>query len=99
MVLQLVCAPSPNLMNFTDVAAKYPGLMKTAAFDTGNQTGVFATDLTLAQIRNLTVNQTAGPARDQSFNGLYQASCSSFVLVPEVIDWVNAHFQCASIQQ
>lgn len=69
---QLLCTSNVNLLNITDARTKYPDLQRSAALGAGNQTGIFAADLTLAQIKNLTVNQTAGAARDQSLNGRYQ---------------------------
>jgi glycerophosphoryl diester phosphodiesterase len=77
---QLLCTSNVNLLNITDAGAKYPTLLRSAALDAGNQTGIFAADLTLAQIKNLTVNQTAGAARDQSFNGRYQLMTLSEVM-------------------
>ena len=83
--LQLICQPSPNLNNSTDARTKFANLTRTASLGGQNITGIFASDLTLAQVRTLTVNQTTGTGRDQSYNGQYQVS-KSIILYTARID-------------
>lgn len=75
--MQLICQPSPNLANTTDASAKFGNLSRTATLDGQSVTGIFASDLTLAQVKSLRVNQSAGNGRDQSYNGQFQVSLLS----------------------
>ena len=74
--LQLICQPSPNLANSTDARTKFANMTRTASLGGQNISGIFASDLTLAQVKTLTVNQSTGTGRDQSYNGRYQVSMS-----------------------
>ena len=79
LFLQLICQPSPNLANSTDARTKFANLTRTASLGGNNISGIFASDLTLAQVKTLTVNQTTGTGRDQSYNGRYQVSISTIL--------------------
>ncbi|KAL3153916.1 hypothetical protein ABBQ32_013480 [Trebouxia sp. C0010 RCD-2024] len=71
---QLICQPSPNLANSTDARTMFANLTRTASLGGQNISGIFASDLTLAQVKTLTVNQTTGTGRDQSYNGQLQVA-------------------------
>lgn len=75
MFLQLICQSSPNLASSTDARIKFPSLLRAAMLDGQIVSGIFASDLTLAQVKTLTVNQTTGTGRDQSYNGQFQVTC------------------------
>ena len=77
LCLQLICQPSPNLANSTDARTKFANLTRTASLGGQNISGIFASDLTLAQVKTLTVNQTTGTGRDQSYNGQLQVNAST----------------------
>lgn len=76
--LQLICQPSPNLANSTDARTMFANLTRTASLGGQNISGIFASDLTLAQVKTLTVNQTTGTGRDQSYNGQLQVNPHNF---------------------
>ncbi|KAG2435712.1 hypothetical protein HXX76_006910 [Chlamydomonas incerta] len=65
-----VCRHEPLLSGTTDADAKFPSLIKSKTIDGYNYTGVFADDLTLAQVKTLRAKQPL-PERNQSFNGMF----------------------------
>jgi len=69
----LVARHEPNITATTDVSAKpeFASRKTTHKVDGVNETGWFATDFTLAELRTLRAKQ-ANPVRDASFNGQFQ---------------------------
>jgi glycerophosphoryl diester phosphodiesterase len=69
----LVVRHEPNMIATTDVADRpeFASRRKTIAVDGVDDTGFFASDFTLAEIKTLRAKQ-ALPERDQSHNGRYQ---------------------------
>ncbi|KAG2435711.1 hypothetical protein HXX76_006909 [Chlamydomonas incerta] len=65
-----VCRHEPLVSGTTDADAKFPNLIKSIIIDGANYTGVFTTDLTLAEVKTLRCKQPIAD-RDQSFNGLF----------------------------
>lgn len=59
----------------------FANLTRTAVLGGQNTSGIFASDLTLAQVKTLTVNQSTGTGRDQSYNGRYQVSTITVLYV------------------
>ena len=68
----LVARHEPNITATTDVASKpeFASRKTTRSVDGVNETGWFATDFTLAELRTLRAKQP-NPVRDASFNGQY----------------------------
>lgn len=54
MVLTLdlhpVCRHEPNVINTTDALAVFPDLIRSHTIDGFNETGIFVSDMTLAQV-------------------------------------------------
>jgi glycerophosphoryl diester phosphodiesterase len=69
---ELIARHEPNITSTTDVAerAEFANRKTTKSVDGVNETGWFASDFTLAEIKTLRVKQPAAE-RDQSFNGKY----------------------------
>ena len=69
----LIARHEPNLIATTDVAAhpEFAARKKTVMVDGAPDTGFFASDFTLAEIRTLRAVQALGE-RPQQFNGLYE---------------------------
>jgi glycerophosphoryl diester phosphodiesterase len=69
---ELVARHEPNITATTDVSARpeFASRKTTRKVDGVNETGWFATDFTLAELRTLRAKQ-ANPARDASFNGQF----------------------------
>ena len=65
-----VCRHDIYLSDTTDADEKFPDRNATYSYDDVTKTGVFAKDLTLAEIKTLRCLQP-NPLRDQRFNGLY----------------------------
>jgi len=82
----LICRHDPNLVYSTDVAnhLEFAGRRKTIQVDGETQTGWFASDFTLAEIKTLGAISTDAE-RPQQYNGLYR-----IVTFQEVIDLVKA---------
>ena len=70
---ELIARHEPNITSTTDVETRpeFAGLKTTRMVDGVAETGWFATDFTLAQIKTLYAKQ-ATASRDQSFNGKYR---------------------------
>jgi glycerophosphoryl diester phosphodiesterase len=70
---ELIARHEPNITNTTDVAdrAEFANRKTTKVVDGVSETGWFASDFTLAEIKTLRAKQ-AFAERDQSFNGRYQ---------------------------
>ena len=70
---ELIARHEPNITNTTNVADKpeFASRKVTRKVDGADETGWFATDFTLAEIKTLRAKQATG-SRDQQFNGLYQ---------------------------
>jgi glycerophosphoryl diester phosphodiesterase len=70
---ELIARHEPNITNTTDVAdrAEFASRRTTKVVDGVSETGWFASDFTLAEIKTLRAKQ-AFAERDQSFNGRYQ---------------------------
>jgi glycerophosphoryl diester phosphodiesterase len=81
----LICRHDPNLAYSTDVAdhLEFAGLKKTTQVDGETQTGWFAADFTLAEIRTLGAIATDAE-RPQQYNGLFR-----IVTFQEVVDLVK----------
>ena len=81
----LICRHDPNLAISTNVAShpEFAGRRKTTQVDGETQTGWFASDFTLAEIKTLGAISTDAE-RPQQFNGLYR-----IVTFQEVIDLVK----------
>ena len=69
----LIARHEPNLIATTDVADRpeFAARRKTIKVDGVDETGFYASDFTLAEIKTLRAKQAFGD-RDQSFNGKYQ---------------------------
>ena len=69
----LIARHEPNITSTTDVANRpeFASRKVTRTVDGVDETGWFATDFTLAEIKTLRAKQAAAN-RDQKFNGLYQ---------------------------
>jgi glycerophosphoryl diester phosphodiesterase len=69
----LIARHEPNLIGTTDVSKRpeFAGRKRMATVDGVQEEGFFASDFTLAEIKQLRAVQAFGE-RDQSFNGLYQ---------------------------
>jgi glycerophosphoryl diester phosphodiesterase len=69
----LIARHEPNLINTTDVSKRpeFAGRKRMASVDGVQEEGFFASDFTLAEIKQLRAVQAFGE-RDQSFNSLYQ---------------------------
>jgi len=82
----LICRHDPNLAISTDVAshAEFAGRRKTTQVDGETQTGWFASDFTLAEIKTLGAISTDAE-RPQQYNGLLR-----IVTFQEVVDLVKA---------
>ena len=82
----LICRHDPNLAISTDVAshAEFAGRRKTTQVDGETQTGWFASDFTLAEIKTLGAISTDAE-RPQQYNGLFR-----IVTFQEVVDLVKA---------
>jgi glycerophosphoryl diester phosphodiesterase len=82
----LIARHDPNLAISTDVAShpEFASRKKTTSVDGEIQTGWFASDFTLAEIKTLGGIST-DPERPQQFNGLYK-----IVTLQEIIDLVKA---------
>jgi glycerophosphoryl diester phosphodiesterase len=70
---ELIARHEPNITNTTDVAdrAEFAARKTTKVVDGVSETGWFASDFTLAEIKTIRAKQ-AFAERDQSFNGKYQ---------------------------
>ncbi len=70
---ELIARHEPNITSTTDVETRpeFAALKTTRMVDGVAETGWFATDFTLAQIKTLYAKQATG-SRDQSFNGKYR---------------------------
>ncbi len=70
---ELIARHEPNITNTTDVAdrAEFATRRTTKIVDGVSETGWFASDFTLAEIKTIRAKQ-AFAERDQSFNGRYQ---------------------------
>jgi len=81
----LICRHDPNLAISTDVARhpEFAGRKKTTQVDGETQTGWFASDFTLAEIKTLGAISTDAE-RPQQYNGLFR-----IVTFQEVIDLVK----------
>ena len=82
----LICRHDPNLALSTDVAShpEFAGRRKTTQVDGETQTGWFASDFTLAEIKTLGAISTDAE-RPQQYNGLFR-----IVTFQEVVDLVKA---------
>jgi glycerophosphoryl diester phosphodiesterase len=72
----LISRHDPNLDFSTNVASKpeFASRKKTVSVDGEVQTGWFASDFTLAEIKTLGANMTTDATRPQQFNGLYKVA-------------------------
>ncbi|WIA39867.1 hypothetical protein OEZ86_013312 [Tetradesmus obliquus] len=68
--LQLICRHEPLLDETTDAADKFKDRSTTYEIDGYNMTGVFASDLTLAEVRTLRATQRVS-FRNQSYNSKF----------------------------
>ncbi len=77
----LIARHEPNMIGTTDVADRpeFASRRKTIKVDGVDDTGFFASDFTLAEIKTLRARQPLAE-RDQSFNGLYQVPTFDEVL-------------------
>lgn len=82
----LICRHDPNLALSTDVAShpEFAGRRKTTQVDGETQTGWFASDFTLAEIKTLGAISTDAE-RPQQYNGLFRIATFQ-----EVVDLVKA---------
>ncbi len=80
---ELIARHDPNLAFSTNVADKpeYADREKTTMVDGETQTGWFASDFTLAEIKTLGANMTTDATRPQQYNGLYKV-----VTFQEIVD-------------
>jgi glycerophosphoryl diester phosphodiesterase len=62
----------PNLNETTDAFAKFPERTTSYVIDGKNVSGIFACDLTLAELQSLRARQP-WPFRDQQYNGRWAA--------------------------
>ncbi len=69
----LIARHEPNLIATTNVSTlpQFAGRKRTAVIDGASEVGFFASDFTLAEIRQMRAVQQSGE-RDQSFNGKYE---------------------------
>jgi glycerophosphoryl diester phosphodiesterase len=67
----LIARHEPNITNTTDVSEKFPERERTAVVDGVTETGWFASDFTLAEIKTLRAVQPFAD-RPQQFNGRYR---------------------------
>jgi glycerophosphoryl diester phosphodiesterase len=69
----LIARHEPNITNTTDVRShpEFANRERTAVVDGVEETGVFASDFTLAEIKTLRALQTF-PERPQQFNGRFE---------------------------
>jgi glycerophosphoryl diester phosphodiesterase len=83
---ELIARHEPNITNTTDVAdrAEFAARKTTKIVDGVSETGWFASDFTLAEIKTIRAKQ-AFAERDQSFNGRYQIPT-----LKEVLDLAKA---------
>ena len=79
----LISRHDPNLDGSTNVSTKseFASRKKTMMVDGETQTGWFASDFTLAEIKTLGGNITSDATRPQQFNGLYKV-----VTFQEIVD-------------
>ena len=79
----LIARHDPNLDYSTNVSTKaeFAGRKKTTTVDGETQTGWFASDFTLAEIKTLGANMTGDATRPQQYNGLYKV-----ITFQEIID-------------
>ena len=72
----LIARHDPNLDFSTNVASKpeYASRTETIQIDAATQTGWFANDFTLAEIKTLGAIMTTDSTRPQAFNGLYKVA-------------------------
>ena len=72
----LIARHDPNLDFSTNVSSKpeFASRKKTIQVDGETQTGWFASDFTLAEIKTLGANITTDSTRPQQFNGLYKVA-------------------------
>ena len=79
----LIARHDPNLDGSTNVSTKpeFASRKKTTTVDGETQTGWFASDFTLAEIKTLGGNITSDATRPQQFNGLYKV-----VTFQEIVD-------------
>ena len=77
----LIARHEPNITNTTDVASRpeFAGRLTTKVVDGVAETGFFASDFTLAEIKTLRAVQPAGE-RPQQFNGRFQIPTLSEVI-------------------
>jgi len=82
---RLIARHEPDIIHTTNVRdlPQFAGRKRRAMIDGVEQTGVFASDFTLAEIKTLRAVQ-AMPERDQRFNGLYEIPT-----LEEVIDFLK----------
>ncbi|KAG2491260.1 hypothetical protein HYH03_010466 [Edaphochlamys debaryana] len=66
-----VCRHEPLLSGTTDADQKFPDRIRSYIVDGYNWTGVFSTDLTLAEVKTLRAKQQFAE-RDQSYNGQFE---------------------------
>lgn len=85
----LVARHEPNITNTTNVAARseFANRKTTVIMDGVAETGWFAADFTLAELKTLRVNQTMAE-RDQSFNGKFEVP--TFREILELVKTENA---------
>jgi glycerophosphoryl diester phosphodiesterase len=69
----LIARHEPNIINTTDVKnhPEFASRKRTQSVDGTNETGFFASDFTLAEIKTLRAIQPMGN-REQAFNGMFQ---------------------------
>lgn len=79
----LIARHDPNLDFSTNVASKpeFASRKKTTTVDGETQTGWFASDFTLAEIKTLGATMTTDATRPQQYNGLYKV-----VTFQEIVD-------------
>lgn len=79
----LIARHDPNLAPSTNVASKpeFASRRKTTTVDGETQTGWFASDFTLAEIKTLGATMTTDASRPQQYNGLYKV-----VTFQEIVD-------------
>jgi len=65
-----ICRHEPNLSESTDAPQKFPSKARTYLIDGKNETGIFAHDLTWAEVQTLRAKQP-WPFRDQQYNGKF----------------------------
>jgi glycerophosphoryl diester phosphodiesterase len=75
----LIARHEPNITNTTDVRTKFPERETTKTVDGVQETGFFASDFTLKEIKTLRALQTF-PERPQQFNGRFKIPTLSEVI-------------------